>query len=81
MKDEIEKILNKIRPALILDQGNVVLRKIDNYDVYLELVGSCMKCSSLPMTFHFGIASEIRKALPEIDRIILLPSGLTNCKK
>lgn len=78
MKETIQGILDNIRPALLLDRGNVRLVEIKGLDVYIELIGSCKTCSSLPMTFHFGLATEIRKIIPDVNRIILVPSGLIN---
>lgn len=67
--DDIEAVLDRIRPALALDRGEVRVVRFAWPDLDLELVGSCRTCSSRPMTFRYGIADELRRLIPGLRRI------------
>ena len=66
MKDEVEEVLESIRPMLINDGGNVELVDIDDGVVKLRLVGSCVSCSSSTMTLKMGIEKALKKAIPMV---------------
>ena len=66
MKDEVEAVLETIRPSLMADGGNVELVDIDDGVVKLRLVGSCSSCSSSTMTLKMGIERALKKAIPMV---------------
>ena len=72
MDKQIEKILNKIRPALQSDGGDIELVKVDkkHHSVYIRFVGMCTDCSISEITLKHLVEKEIRKALPSIQSII-----------
>jgi Fe-S cluster biogenesis protein NfuA len=72
-KDQVEAVLDTIRPALALDGGNVRLVEIDGNDIQLQLLGACSTCSSGPMTLRHGIEAELRRRLPSLGRIGSVP--------
>lgn len=56
-RENVDKILEEVRPYLISDGGNVTVRRVDegNGDVYLKLEGACGSCSSSTITMKMGI--------------------------
>ena len=66
MKDEVEEVLESIRPMLINDGGNVELVDIEDGVVKLRLVGSCVSCPSSTMTLKMGIEKALKKAIPMV---------------
>ncbi len=63
----VKKILDKVRPQLALDGGNVEFVKIKDGKVYVQLQGACVGCSSANITLKNGIENEIRMNIhPEI---------------
>ena len=66
MKDEVEEVLESIRPMLMNDGGNVELVDIEDGDVKVRLVGSCVSCSSSTMTLKMGIEKALKKAIPMV---------------
>ncbi|CAI2719289.1 NifU domain-containing protein [Nitrospina watsonii] len=66
MKDEVESVLDTLRPQLMQDGGNVELVDIDDGIVKLRLVGSCSSCSSSTMTLKMGIERALKKAIPMV---------------
>ncbi len=66
MKEEVESVLDTIRPELMKDGGNVELVDIDDGIVKVRLVGSCSSCSSSTMTLKMGIERALKKAIPMV---------------
>ena len=66
MEEEVEEVLESVRPMLIQDGGNVELVEIDDGVVKLRLVGSCTSCSSSIMTLKMGIEKALKKAIPMV---------------
>ncbi len=66
MQEEVEMVLETIRPSLMADGGNVELVDIDDGVVKLRLIGSCSSCSSSTMTLKMGIERALKKAIPMV---------------
>ncbi len=66
MEEEVEEVLESVRPMLIQDGGNVELVDIDDGVVKLRLVGACTSCSSSTMTLKMGIEKALKKAIPMV---------------
>ena len=67
MIEKIEEALEKIRPFLLEDGGDVrVLEITDDLVVKLELLGACGTCPMSPMTMKAGVEEIIRREIPEI---------------
>ena len=66
MQEEVEEVLETIRPSLMADGGNVELVDIEDGVVKLRLVGSCVSCSSSIMTLKMGIERALKKAIPMV---------------
>lgn len=70
MLDRVEAALDKIRPFLIADGGNVKVLEITNdMVVRLELEGACGTCPMSPMTMKAGVEEALMKDVPEIKGI------------
>ena len=66
MQEEVEAVLETLRPSLMQDGGNVELVDIDDGVVKLRLIGSCSSCSSSIMTLKMGIERALKKAIPMV---------------
>jgi len=66
MQEDVEMVLETIRPSLMADGGNVELVDIDDGVVKLRLIGSCTSCSSSIMTLKMGIERALKKAVPMV---------------
>ncbi|KAJ7946581.1 nifU-like protein 2, chloroplastic [Quillaja saponaria] len=64
--ENIESVLDEIRPYLIADGGNVALHEIDGNVVRLKLQGACGSCPSSVMTMKMGIEHRLMEKIPEI---------------
>lgn len=64
--ENVETVLDEVRPYLIADGGNVVLHEIDGNVVRLKLQGACGSCPSSVMTMKMGIERRLMEKIPEI---------------
>ena len=70
MKDKVQAALNKVRPGLQADGGDVELVSVEDGNVTLRLTGACGSCPMSTMTLKVGIEGVLRKDVPEIKEII-----------
>ncbi len=70
MKEKVEKALDKIRPALMADGGNVELVEVDNDVVKVKLTGACGGCPMSQLTLKMGIERHLKKEIPEIKEVV-----------
>lgn len=75
MKDDktimkIISLINKIKPFLISDGGNLEFIKYENNIVYVKLLGACAECSMLDITLKDGIEQLIVNEIPEVTEVI-----------
>jgi Fe-S cluster biogenesis protein NfuA len=70
IEDRINSVLEKIRPYLQVDGGDVRLVKVtEDGIVELKLLGACNTCPLKPMTLRAGIERSLMHDIPEIVRI------------
>ncbi|REJ42534.1 MAG: NifU family protein [Microcystis aeruginosa TA09] len=67
--DNVEQVLDEMRPYLMADGGNVELVEIDGPVVKLRLQGACGSCPSSTMTLKMGIERRLREMIPEIAEV------------
>jgi Fe-S cluster biogenesis protein NfuA len=67
--DNVETVLDEMRPYLMADGGNVELVEIDGPIVKLRLQGACGSCPSSTMTLKMGIERRLREMIPEIVEV------------
>jgi len=68
--DRIEKSLDKIRPYLETDGGNVkILELTPDMILRLELLGACGSCPMSTMTMKAGIEETIKRDIPELVKV------------
>ncbi|HHY42785.1 MAG TPA: NifU family protein [Thermoanaerobacterales bacterium] len=71
MKEKVEATLNKIRPALQADGGDVELVEVDeaNGIVKVRLTGACGGCPFATMTLKNGIEEALKQEIPEVKEV------------
>lgn len=68
-KDNVENVLDELRPYLMSDGGNVELVEIEGPIVRLRLQGACGSCPSSAMTLRMGIERKLKEEIPDIAEI------------
>ena len=67
MKERVEQALNKVRPALQADGGDVELVEVgENGVVKVRLKGACGGCPMSQLTLKMGIERILKKEVPEV---------------
>ncbi|KAH9606024.1 hypothetical protein KSS87_021041 [Heliosperma pusillum] len=75
--ENIETVLDEVRPYLMADGGNVVLHEIDGNVVRLKLQGACGSCPSSVTTMKLGIERRLMEKIPEIVAVEAVPDEET----
>ena len=70
MREKVEKSLDKIRPALMADGGNVELVEIKDDVVKVKLTGACGGCPMSQMTLKMGIERHLKNEIPGIKEVV-----------
>ena len=70
MREKVEEILDKIRPALVRDGGNVELVGVDNGTVKVKLVGACAGCPMSTITLKNGIERILKQEVPQVKEVV-----------
>ncbi len=71
MKERVKSVLNKMRPALQADGGDVELVEITSDGVVkVKLMGACSGCMMSQMTLKMGIEKAIKQEVPEVKEVI-----------
>lgn len=69
IEQKIMVLLDKVRPYLISDGGNIEFVKYENNILYVQLTGACAGCSLLDVTLKDGIEQLIINEIPEIKEV------------
>ena len=70
MREKVQVALDKIRPALQRDGGDVELVDVADGVVKVRLKGACGGCPMSTMTLKMGIERAIKQEIPEIKEVV-----------
>ena len=68
--ENVEKVLDELRPFVMADGGNVEVVEIDGPVVKVRLQGACGSCPSSTMTLKMGIERKMRESIPEVSEVV-----------
>lgn len=69
-RDEVEAVLDEIRPALRFDGGDVELVDIlDDGTVLVRMIGACSGCGMSVLTLKAGIERALKNKFPDIKEV------------
>ena len=68
-REQIEAVLDRLRPMLRSDGGDIQLVRVDGNTADLRLLGRCAGCPSAQMTLYLGVETALRRALPDFGAI------------
>ena len=69
LENRIEAALDRIRPAIRRDGGDVWLVKVDGDVAYVQMIGACGGCAAVLSTLKGGIEAVVREDVPEIRAV------------
>jgi Fe-S cluster biogenesis protein NfuA len=65
-RTSVESVLDRVRPFLIADGGNIELVAMDGDDVRLRLTGACAGCQNAQLTLQMGVEAALRQRHPDL---------------
>ncbi|MDP8299473.1 MAG: NifU family protein [Candidatus Tantalella remota] len=69
MEEKVKAVIEKIRPALQMDGGDIELVAVEGNVVKVKLTGACSGCPMSQMTLKNVVEQNIRKEVPEVERV------------
>jgi len=76
--DPVKAVIEKVRPSLALDGGDIQFLTVKNSKVYIQLKGACVGCASSGTTLKYGVERQLKMDIhPELEAIDV-PIGMEN---
>ena len=69
LKSKVQQALNKVRPMLQADGGDIELVDVVGKVVKVKLTGACGCCPMSQMTLQMGVQRAVKEAVPEIEKV------------
>ncbi|MBR2833117.1 MAG: NifU family protein [Bacilli bacterium] len=69
-RDKIVDVIEKLRPFLVTDGGDIEFVKYEDNIVYIKLLGACAGCSLIDYTLKDGIESAIKEEVPSVKEVV-----------
>lgn len=69
-KEKIIEIIDKLKPFLINDGGNIEFVKYEDNIVYIRMMGACANCQMLDVTLKEGIEAAIMSEVKNVRGVI-----------
>ncbi|MEA1892853.1 MAG: NifU family protein [Campylobacterota bacterium] len=78
LMNPVRNSIDKIRPSLALDGGDIDFLTVKNGSVYVQLKGACIGCASSGNTLKYGVERQLRMDIhPELT-VVNVPIGMEN---
>jgi len=75
LEPAVNNVIEKVRPSIQMDGGDIKLIAIKDGKVYVQLQGACVGCASSGTTLKFGVEKQMKTLIhPEIT-VINVPFG------
>jgi Fe-S cluster biogenesis protein NfuA len=71
----VESVIEKIRPSIKLDGGDIKLIAIKDGVVFVQLQGACVGCASSSTTLKFGVEEQIKRLIHPDLSVTNVPLG------
>ena len=72
MKERVQIIIDKIRPLLQRDGGDIQLIEVSDGVVKVKLQGACGSCPMSAMTLKMGVEKQLKQEIPEIKEVVAI---------
>jgi Fe-S cluster biogenesis protein NfuA len=70
MQEKVKDVLDKVRPYLVRDGGDVELVEVNGGTVKVRLTGHCAGCPHSTMTLKNGIEKILKQEIPEVTEVV-----------
>lgn len=69
-EEKIKDILNKLRPFLLSEGGDLSFVKFEYGIVYIKMLGACVGCGLIDYTLKDGIETALKEEVPSVKEVI-----------
>lgn len=74
VEEKIKEIIDKLRPFLVSDGGDIEFVKYEDNIVYIRMMGACVNCQMIDFTLKDGIEAAIQEEIPEVLEVVNIGS-------
>ncbi|HMD37235.1 MAG TPA: NifU family protein [Vicinamibacterales bacterium] len=71
-RERIEAVLNRVRPFMQADGGDIELVEVTGNSADVKMTGMCAGCPSAHMTLYLGVETALREEIPEFENLRLV---------
>ena len=75
--EEIVQVLDKIRPFIQRDGGDIRLVMYEDGIVYVKMYGACVGCTAIDSTLEDGVEAILKEEIPEVVKVVNVKDDLT----
>ena len=69
-EEKIIEVINKIKPYIQNDGGDITFKRFENGIAYISLGGACANCALIDDTISLGIEHALTSEVPEVIKVI-----------
>ncbi len=69
-EEKIIEVIDKLRPFLVSDGGDIEFIKYEDNIVYIKLLGACAGCELIDLTLKDGVEGAIKAEVPSVKEVI-----------
>ena len=71
-KERIQAVLDRVRPFLQADGGDIELISVEGCSCSVRLTGMCAGCPSAHMTLYMGVEMALRDEIKEFEELVVV---------
>lgn len=75
LQPAVANVIEKVRPSIQMDGGDIKLIAIQEGKVYVQLQGACVGCSSSGTTLKFGVEKQMKTLIHPEMSVVNVPFG------
>lgn len=68
--EHIKNVLEKLRPAILQDGGDVHFVRFENGIVFVKLHGACVSCPISFITLKMGLETQLKEKVPGVESVV-----------
>jgi Fe-S cluster biogenesis protein NfuA len=72
VRDDVQKVIEVMRPAIQADNGDILLHEVDEATgvVTVELIGACVSCPASTVTLKAGVERILKDRVPGVTSVV-----------
>ncbi|MBI2835657.1 MAG: NifU family protein [Acidobacteria bacterium] len=71
-RDRVQSVLDRVRPFMQADGGDVELIDIVGNKAKVRLMGNCVGCPSAHLTLYMGLEMALKDEVPELEEVLVM---------